>query len=219
MFNRWSIADTITLTLFSWNDPCPHATEADVGVHGHWRSSFSYKGVKCQLSTTVMGTVRKTKSNREEKCLRCKLGCRGKKHVKLDKSRLRHSFSRIYSSVSWNEGDWTLSASVLLFKWDEISTQHRSSVNHKFFSIPMELSFLYSEQRCKDSLTVFYDSVNFMADLFSKIVSFSSKSNFLPDDYPFCDWWHLSTQHAACSTWCWLRWKHMTIKLWQQKVL
>lgn len=105
-----------------------------------------------------------------------------KKHVKLDKSRLRHSFSMIYSLVFWNEGDWTLSVSVLLFKWDEISTQHRSSVNHKSCSILMELSFYYSDQRYKDSLTVFYDCVNFMADLFSKIVSFSSKSNFLP-------WW------------------------------
>lgn len=55
--------------------------------------------------------------------------------------------------------------------------QHGSSVNHKFCSIPMELSFLHSGQRHKDSLTVFYESVNFMADLFSKIVLFS-KLNF-----------------------------------------
>lgn len=60
--------------------------------------------------------------------------------------------------------------------------------------------FLYSEERRKDFTLVFYNRVNFMADLFPKIVSFSSKSSFLSSASPFCHWWHSFEQCATCST-------------------
>lgn len=91
--------------------------------------------------------------------------------------------------------------SVKLIKWDEIShlpdMRQRLLVHHELWVAPLELRFLYSEERHKDSIIVFYDRVNFMADVFPKIVSFSSKSSFLPGAFPFCHCW----QHATCFTW------------------
>lgn len=69
-----------------------------------------------------------------------------------------------------------LLTSVNLFKWDEVShlpnMQHRPFINRELWSAPLELRFLYSEERCNDPIVVFYDRVNFMADLFPEIVSF-----------------------------------------------